>query len=102
MTPFDVRTVGHDAIAVVGEIDASTADAFAAACGALGPGATIDLERCEFIDSAGLSVLLSLRGRVVRDGGELTIVNPSRAVRRLFEVSGLDDVFAIVDGPAGA
>lgn len=98
MTPFAVRTIGPGAVAVTGEIDASTADEFAAACGALDGSATIDLGDCEFIDSAGLSVLLSLRSRIARDGGEVTIVNPSRAVQRLFEVSGLDGVFVIVGG----
>jgi anti-sigma B factor antagonist len=97
MTPFAVRSIGPDAIAVVGEIDASTADEFAAACGNLGPHVTIDCGDCDFIDSAGLSVLLSLRSRVGREGGEVRLVDPSHAVRRLIEVSGLDGVFEVVD-----
>lgn len=98
MTPFAVRSIGPDAVAVAGEIDASTADEFAAACGSLGPHVTIDCSECEFIDSAGLTVLLALRTRVSREGGEVTLVQPSAAVRRLIEVSGLDGIFVLVDG----
>lgn len=100
MTPFAVRTIGPDAVAVVGEIDASTADEFAAAVGGLGPDVTIDCGECDFIDSAGLSVLLSLRSRVTREGGAVRLVDPSPAVRRLIEVSGLDGVFVVVGNGA--
>jgi anti-anti-sigma factor len=43
-------------------------------------------------------VLLALRTRVSREGGEVTLVQPSAAVRRLIEVSGLDGIFVLVDG----
>lgn len=95
MTPLAVRSIGPDAVAVVGEIDASTADEFAAAVGSLGPHVTIDCGECDFIDSAGLTVLLALRTRVNREGGSVRLVNPSPAVRRLIEVSGLDGVFVV-------
>jgi stage II sporulation protein AA (anti-sigma F factor antagonist) len=52
----------------------------------------VDLRRLTFIDSTGLSVLLSAR-RTLRDvGGSLSICGASGLVRRVFEAAELADV----------
>jgi anti-anti-sigma factor len=96
VTPFQVHRLTTDTVAIVGEVDASTAAQFADACAALGPHVGIECSRCEFLDSAGISVLLKLRQRVDADGGEVTLFDPSPAVFRVLEVSGLLDVFRVV------
>jgi len=50
-----------------------------------------------FIDSTTLGVLLGVLKRVRPDGGVVVIVCPDRNVRRIFEITLLDRVFAIVD-----
>lgn len=97
MTPFSVQRIGHDTVSVAGEIDGLTAAVLDEACAQLGPDISIECSRCEFIDSAGVSALLAIRTRVVAQGGGVTLVNPSHAVRRLVTITGLEQAFRIVD-----
>ena len=57
----------------------------------------VDLTPCEFIDSSGLSSLVTALKRMRAAGGELALVCPSGNVRRLIEVVALDQVFQIHD-----
>lgn len=52
---------------------------------------TIDLTRVEFIDSVGLSLLVTAYNRVKGEGAKLDMVLPTR-LRRVFEISGLIEV----------
>jgi anti-sigma B factor antagonist len=53
----------------------------------------IDLRDVEFMDSSGLRVLLSLRNDAKRDGHDLVLVPPPRAVERLFELTATRGLF---------
>jgi anti-sigma B factor antagonist len=46
-----------------------------------------------------MNVLLSCLRRVNERGGELEIASPKPAVRKILQVTGLDSVFTLVDGP---
>jgi len=63
----------------------------------------IDLREVTYIDSGGLSVLLS-GVRRLRDKGWLGAIGPNRNVRRLLEIVGLlvDSSFRLFDTPASA
>lgn len=50
----------------------------------------LDLSDLQFLDSTGLSVLLTEHHRVEALGGELVILSPTRRVRRVFQITGLD------------
>jgi len=58
----------------------------------------IDLEKCTYIDSGGISVLLGA-ARTLRDRGWLGVLAPNDNVRRLFEIVGLtvDTSFRVFD-----
>lgn len=58
----------------------------------------LDLSDVTYIDSGGISVLLSTVRRL-RNGGWLAAVNPNANVRRLFEIVGLqvDQGFRLFD-----
>lgn len=78
-----------------GEIDIHT-------CGrlekALTGGATdvvLDLGEVSFIDSSGLRALLLGHESIVASGGRLEVVNPSAVVRRLLQVTGLEEKFGL-------
>ena len=58
----------------------------------------IDLAALDFIDSTGLSALLSAQRRVRRSGVELVLRSPTYRVFRVLEMTGLDKTFE-VDGP---
>lgn len=55
----------------------------------------VDLTRLDFIDSTGLSLLLNLHRRVVRRGGRLSVACPPGPVRRVFEVTRLEDTLRL-------
>ena len=52
----------------------------------------IDMAAVPFMDSTGLTALLTARGRL-EGRGVVTVESASSAVRRTFEVAGLDVVF---------
>jgi anti-sigma B factor antagonist len=56
----------------------------------------LDLAQVSFMDSTGLSVIVTEHKRLRHTGGGLTIFAPPSSVRRLFEITGLDAVLDIV------
>ncbi|SDJ36588.1 STAS domain-containing protein [Salimicrobium halophilum] len=46
----------------------------------------------DYIDSAGLGVLISTHKKLEANGGTLTIENPTGAVREIFELTNLDQI----------
>ncbi|GAB3453889.1 hypothetical protein GCM10027570_33500 [Streptomonospora sediminis] len=99
-------------VTVRGEIDLYTAPQLhSGLAGALDDGARrlmVDMSRVEFCDSTGMSVLLSGMKRARENGGDLELVAPKPAVRKVLEVTGLDTVFTVEDStdalplPAGS
>ena len=58
----------------------------------------LDLAGVEFMDSAGLRTLIAAHQSCADAGGALVLLNPSRAVARLFEVAGVTEYFTIEGG----
>jgi anti-anti-sigma factor len=59
---------------------------------------TMDLEGVTFIDAAGLRVLTTSRQRARVFGCPLVLSNPSRPVRRLLDLCGLENLFHVESG----
>jgi anti-anti-sigma factor len=57
----------------------------------------LDLSQVEFIDSAGLTALLDGLSLANEHGCQLAIYNPHPAVKLVFEISRLDELFLLVD-----
>jgi anti-sigma B factor antagonist len=55
----------------------------------------IDLSRVTFLDSMALGILLGALKRLRPVGGELRLVVPNTDLRRIFEITLLDQVFTI-------
>lgn len=88
ITPFDVKTQREDGrwlVAVRGEIDLATVGVLEAELNELVEPIVLDLRRCTFIDSMGLTLLL----RATRDG--VTIREASPEVVRTLQTAGLED-----------
>jgi anti-sigma B factor antagonist len=86
-------------LAVEGEIHVSTAPEFSAMLSATVDGGrtslVLDLTDVMFIDSTGLSVLLSALRQVTHTGGQMAVVCSNPTVLRLFEITRLDTTFDI-------
>ena len=95
MRRFDVTA--HDLepgcrdVQVVGELDLAVADrldevlAAAAECETV----LIGLERCEFIDSTGIAVILRAHNRMRAHGRRLAVYAPTAQVLRVLSATGL-------------
>jgi anti-sigma B factor antagonist len=93
-------------IAVHGQADLHTAPALREALGdAIDDGADrliVDLSDATFVDSMTLGVLLGAVKRLRARGGQVAIVCQSPHIRRIFEITLLDRVFAMHDTLAAA
>lgn len=58
----------------------------------------VNMERVEYVDSAGLMALVSGMDLARSLGKRLMVCNISTAVRMVFEISQLDEAFEILDG----
>jgi len=100
--PFEVDDAElRDApgVAVRGEVDINTVPALETALDEAireSVGAFIvDLSDLDFIDSSGLHVLMRARGLLGREDRALALVCPHGPVRRVFELSGHSELFAL-------
>jgi len=93
-------------INVGGRMDAVTTPEFEKACDEwIQKGdkkLVINLERLDYISSAGLRGILSVGKKVKGDGGALVLCSLAGVVKQVFEVSGFSSIFPICDTPASA
>ncbi len=87
---------GSPLITVQGEIDSNSVADLDAVLGGLhldDSRVLIDMSGVEFMDSSGVSTLIQNTLRLEKVGGSLRIINPSRPVHRVLEISGVLDLF---------
>ena len=86
-----------------GELDAHDAprlrDLFTGALAELGsanaPRLVLDLTAVAFLDSTALGSMIGALRRAREAGGEMVIVLPTTTARRIFEITGLDQVLDV-------
>ncbi|HOY65119.1 MAG TPA: anti-sigma factor antagonist [bacterium] len=59
------------------------------------PNMVLDLKDVDYIDSTGLGILIGIKRRVSENKGELALVLRSDRIHKLFEITGLINIFAI-------
>lgn len=84
-----------------GEMEAYDAEAFEGEADEVANGpkkdVIVDLGRLTYICSSGLRVLLTLRGRLEKDGGSLCLVALNGKVLDVFRVSKLLTIFKVAE-----
>lgn len=80
----DVQVEGELDLAVVDQLDEVLTTA-AAECSCV----LVGLDRCAFIDSSGIAVILRAHGRMQEDGRRLGVYAPSDQVLRVLSMTGL-------------
>lgn len=106
--PFGVRVLHHESHTVLwveGELDLATAPQLRSRldnmiADADGP-ILLDLADVTFIDSTGLSAILTAHAALDKQGRVLRVIKASVQVRRLFEICGITDLI-IDDGQVSA
>ena len=102
-TEFGVETVETEGsvstISVRGQADLHTApelrEAITTALDGGATGLVVDLSEATFVDSMTLGVLLGAVKRLRPSGGRVSIVTADPHIRRIFEITLLDRVFAL-------
>ena len=93
------ETGGTPVLAVQGEVDVSTAPELRERLLALAEAgrtvAVVDLSEVSFVDSTALGVLVSGVKRLRSAGGDLRLVVTQPRIAKVFEITGLNDVFRI-------
>jgi anti-sigma B factor antagonist len=92
----------HAAVTLAGELDTSNVARFCEELAEL-PGEgirhiTFDIAELEFVDSTGMSAIITARKRDAASGGELIVLAPSDDTRRLFEITGIDTFLNLLPG----
>ena len=96
---FQVDTSGETAVLrISGEVDISTAPQLRERLQQLDSrSVVVDLSAMTFIDSTGLGVLVGAFKRLRESGGDLVLRAPTRATRKVLELTGLSQVVTIED-----
>jgi anti-sigma B factor antagonist len=97
---------GATVVGVAGEIDNYTApelrDALIAAFEAGARVVVVDLSDTAFLDSSALGALVGIEKRQQGTGSELRVACPTPRLRKLFDISRLDEVIRVADSVAEA
>lgn len=80
----DVQIEGELDLAVAGRLDEVLTNA-AAECSRV----LVGLERCAFIDSSGIAVILRAHNRMEEEGNRLVVYAPTDQVLRVLSMTGL-------------
>ena len=59
----------------------------------------LDLSDLIYMDSTGLSVFVTAHKRASASGTEFCLTHPNASVRRLLQITALDQIFVVVDEP---
>lgn len=101
-TRFDATTRvvhGEKVVWVVGEVDLAAAPRFwsllEAALPDPGGRLVVNLSETTFIDSTALGVLVRALKRLRHHGSEMVIQEPGPGARRIFQITGLDQILTI-------
>ena len=84
-------------IALEGRLDTTTASQLEAEVKAIPDGVTelvFDMEKLDYISSAGLRVLLSAQKMMMKRGG-MKVIHVNETVMEIFEVTGFSDILDI-------
>ena len=97
MTINTAREANALTVALEGRLDTTTAPELESALNEALDGVealTIDLEKLEYISSAGLRVLLSAQKRMMKQGG-MKVTHVGETIMEIFEVTGFSDILTI-------
>lgn len=100
LPPAPDSSTGSSIVRLPVEVDLATApavrDALLAALNRDGIHLVVDAREVTFMDSSGVNALVRARERAGSLGGSLHVVTRNRAVRRVLQITGLEDRLGVV------
>jgi anti-sigma B factor antagonist len=109
-TPIKIGARSEDSetavLSLAGEVDVANAGQVRDAALKLIAGGTkhlvVDLTSTDYMDSTALGTLVGLQKRLRESGGEVTIAGAQPRVSKLFEITGLTQVFRTYEDVSAA
>jgi anti-sigma B factor antagonist len=95
---FLVARDGAGRLRLFGELDASEVPRVRACLAGVDGDVALDCSGLSFIDAAGVGLFVELDTECRARGAKLLVINPSRCVTRLLELTGLDSVLTAITG----
>ncbi len=92
---FEIDFGEDGVIVVVGRLDASEADRAQAFLDEVPGACVLDMQKLEYISSAGLGVLLKTHKRLTAVGSGLKMIRVGSHLNDIFKYSGFDRLFEI-------
>jgi len=96
---FEISNAADGIVLVEGRLDAAQAVKAQAFLDKIEGQCVLDLNKLEYISSAGLGVLLKTHKRLMGSGSGIKLVNVGHHIHDIFRYSGFDKLFEII--PAG-
>ncbi len=99
MTIENKKEAGRLTLSITGRVDTTTAPKLEAEIRDSLAGVTelvLNLEKMEYISSAGLRVLLSAQKTMNRQG-TMKLTHVQETIREIFEITGFDEILTIED-----
>jgi anti-anti-sigma factor len=87
---------GKLTLALSGRLDTNTAPELESALNLDGvTEVTFDFTELEYISSAGLRILMMAQKSMMACGGTMTVANPNKTVKDVFDITGMSSVFTV-------
>jgi len=93
---FEISLSPDGNVLMAGRLDAAQAVKAQAFLDKVEGQCVLDLEKLEYISSAGLGVLLKTHKRLMGSGSGVKLINVSHHIHDIFRYSGFDKLFEIV------
>jgi anti-sigma B factor antagonist len=93
---------GTRVLSVAGTVDIATVGELERLLAAEATGLIVDLTDCEFVDSSATAPLVRAHNGLPAESKPLALVSEQARVLRVFEITGLDRLFAIYPTRAAA
>ena len=95
---FEIELSDDGTVAFDGRLDAAQAVKAQAFLDKIEGQCVLNLEKLEYVSSAGLGVLLKTHKRLMGSGSGIKLINVSHHIHDIFRYSGFDKLFLIVPG----
>ena len=93
---FEIEFSNDGIVVVDGRLDAAQAVKAQTFLDQVQGQCVIDLEKLDYISSAGLGVLLKTHKRIMGSGNGIKLINVNHHIHDIFRYSGFDKLFEIV------
>lgn len=92
---FEIGFTSGNSVSMSGRLDAAQADKAKSFFDPITESCVVDMMNLDYISSAGLGILLATYKRLSDAGHKMTLKNMNPHIRRIFQISGLANVFTI-------